>query len=208
MNRNVSLLIASLAVVALATDPVFAHHVMDGRMPATFADGLLSGLGHPIIGIDHFTAVVAVGCIAAAHRAGWALALGYVAAMMAGVAAHLQGMSVPAAEVLVALTVIGLGLLMLRKQAMSATVALASFVLVGLLHGYALGESIFGAERTPLYAYLVGLAVIQSVIALAAMTVTWTLTRKSAEPVSLRLLGAGVVGIGLAIFVQQVVPSA
>lgn len=208
MNRNVSLLIASLAVVALATDPVFAHHVMDGRMPATFADGLLSGLGHPIIGIDHFTAVVAVGCIAAAHRAGWALALGYVAAMMAGVAAHLQGMSVPAAEVLVALTVIGLGLLMLRKQAMSATVALASFVLVGLLHGYALGESIFGAERTPLYAYLVGLAVIQSVIALAAMTVTRTLTRKSAEPVSLRLLGAGVVGIGLAIFVQQVVPSA
>lgn len=208
MNRNVSLLIASLAVVALATDPVFAHHVMDGRMPATFADGLLSGLGHPIIGIDHFTAVVAVGCIAAAHRAGWALALGYVAAMMAGVAAHLQGMSVPAAEVLVALTVIGLGLLMLRKQAMSATVALASFVLVGLLHGYALGESIFGAERTPLYAYLVGLAVIQSVIALAAMTVTRTLTRKSAEPVSLRLLGAGVVGVGLAIFVQQVVPSA
>lgn len=208
MNRNVSLLIASLAVAALAADPVFAHHVMDGRMPATFADGLLSGLGHPIIGIDHFTAVVAVGCIAAAHRAGWALALGYVAAMMAGVAAHLQGISVPAAEVLVALTVIGLGLLMLRKQAMSATVALASFVLVGLLHGYALGESIFGAERTPLYAYLVGLAVIQSVIALAAMTVTWTLTRKSAEPVSLRLLGAGVVGIGLAIFVQQVVPSA
>lgn len=208
MNRNVSLLIASLAVAALAADPVFAHHVMDGRMPATFADGLLSGLGHPIIGIDHFTAVVAVGCIAAAHRAGWALALGYVAAMMAGVASHLQGISVPAAEVLVALTVIGLGLLMLRKQAMSATVALASFVLVGLLHGYALGESIFGAERTPLYAYLVGLAVIQSVIALAAMTVTWTLTRKSAEPVSLRLLGAGVVGIGLAIFVQQVVPSA
>jgi urease accessory protein len=32
--------------------------------------------------------------------------------------------------------------------------------MVGLIHGYALGESIYGAERTPLAAYPVGLAVI------------------------------------------------
>jgi urease accessory protein len=37
---------------------------------------------------------------------------------------------------------------------------LALFVMVGLIHGYALGESIYGAERTPLAAYPVGLAVI------------------------------------------------
>ena len=46
--------------------------------------------------------------------------------------------------------------------------ALALFAVVGLIHGYALGELIYGAERTPLYAYLLGLAVIQSAIALAA----------------------------------------
>jgi hydrogenase/urease accessory protein HupE len=46
---------------------------------------------------------------------------------------------------------------------------LALFVMVGLIHGYALGESIYGAERTPLAAYPVGLAVIQSAVALAAM---------------------------------------
>ncbi len=39
----------------------YAHHVMGGRMPATFAEGLLSGLGHPVIGIDHLAFIVAVG---------------------------------------------------------------------------------------------------------------------------------------------------
>jgi urease accessory protein len=42
---------------------------------------------------------------------------------------------------------------------------------VGLIHGYALGESIYGAEHTPLAAYLIGLAVIQSVVALSAMSI-------------------------------------
>ena len=43
---------------ALAADPALAHHMMGGRMPATFGEGLLSGLGHPIIGLDHFAALV------------------------------------------------------------------------------------------------------------------------------------------------------
>ena len=58
-------------------------------MPATFSEGFLSGLGHPIIGIDHFAAVVAVGCLAAAHRIAPALAIGFVLAMIAGEALHL-----------------------------------------------------------------------------------------------------------------------
>lgn len=53
-----------------------------------------------------------------------------------------------------------------------------------------------------------GLAVIQSAVALAALNVTRWLVRGSVEPAGLRLVGAGVAGIGLAIFVQQVVPAA
>ncbi len=37
-----------LASIALLIDPAFAHHVTGGRVPVTFADGLLSGLAHPI----------------------------------------------------------------------------------------------------------------------------------------------------------------
>lgn len=209
MRRNLripSLLLASV-VAAVAAEPAFAHHVMGGRMPATFGQGLLSGLGHPVIGLDHFAAVVAIGCLASLHATGVWLALGYVLAMMAGVAVHLMGATLPGAELWVALSVIALGAVLLTRRAMSAAAALALFAAVGLLHGYALGESIYGAEQTPLVAYLIGLAVIQGAIAVAAMSVARLLMRRMAEAAPLRLIGAGISGIGLAVFVQQIVPA-
>jgi len=208
MNRLLVRLVFSVSAVALGAAPAFAHHVMGGRMPATFAEGILSGLGHPVIGLDHFAAVVAVGCLAAAHRAGPALALGFVMAMMGGVVLHLQGTTVPAAEIMVALSVIILGAIMLRGQNLATGAALTLFALVGLVHGYALGESIYGAEQTPLYAYLLGLAVIQGAIALAAMSIARAVARRSADLSPLRLIGAGIAGIGLAVLMQQIVPGA
>lgn len=208
MSRKSTSLGLALLSVALTAGPAFAHHVMGGRMPASFTDGLLSGLGHPIIGLDHFAAVVAVGCLAAAHRAAPALALGFVLAMIAGAAAHVQGASVPSAEILVAISVIGLGAMLLRSRPMPAGAALTLFALVGLVHGYALGESISGAEPTPLYAYLLGLAVIQIAVALAAMSVAQLIAKKSADLSPLRLVGAGIAGIGLAMLMQQVTPGA
>lgn len=205
MNRTQTRLILVFAALTGLTEPAFAHHLMGGRTPATFGEGILSGLGHPIIGLDHFAAVVAVGCLAAAHRAGMALAVGFVLAMIAGVALHVHGATVPGADLLVALTVIALGALMLRRRAMQASAALALFACVGLVHGYALGKSIYGAEPTPLYAYLMGLALIQSAIALAAMGVARVLLL---EGLRLRLLGAGITGVGLAVFMQQVIPAA
>lgn len=200
-----SRLFAAIAAIAILAEPAFAHHVMGGRMPVTFGEGILSGLGHPVIGLDHFAAVVAVGCLAAAHRQGAALAVAFVVAMMCGVAVHLQAVTVPAAEILVAVSVILLGAILIRRSDLPLAGALALFVLVGLIHGYALGESIYGAERTPLYAYLLGLAVIQSVVALSAMSIARIVARKDA--VKLRLIGAGIAGIGLAVLVQQIIPA-
>ena len=194
-----------VAGLFLAAEPALAHHVMGGRMPATFGEGFLSGLGHPVIGLDHFAAVVAVGCLAAAHRAGAVLALGFVAAMMLGVAAHLGGATVPGAELLVALTVVGLGVAVVRTPPLPVAAAVALFVAAGLVHGYAFGESIYGAERAPLAAYLLGLAVIQAAIALAALNVTLALVRRGPTPV--RLIGAGVAGIGLAFLMQNIAPA-
>lgn len=68
MNRRTTSPILALGVLAWLAEPAFAHHLMGVRTPASFAEGILSGLGHPVIGLDHFAAVVAVGCLAAAHR--------------------------------------------------------------------------------------------------------------------------------------------
>jgi urease accessory protein len=204
MKRPLTVMLIPAALAALSP-PAFGHHLMGGKMPSTFTEGILSGLGHPVIGIDHFAAVVAIGCLAAAHRAGAALAVAFVAAMMCGVAVHLQAVTVPAAEIMVALSVFALGTILLRRRDLPLAAALALFVVVGLIHGYALGESIYGAERTPLVAYLLGLAVIQSVVALAAMGIARGFAKSDA--VKLRLIGAGVAGIGLAVLVQQIIPA-
>src|SRR3569833_2389404 len=121
--RRLTAIGCGLAGLFFAAEPALAHHVMGGRMPATFGEGLLSGLGHPVIGLDHFAAVVAVGCLAAAHGAGVRLAVGYVLAMMAGVAVHLMGASLPGAELWVAASVSGRGAVLLMRRELAAGAA-------------------------------------------------------------------------------------
>ncbi len=193
----------------LAGDAALAHHVMGGKLPASVSDGLLSGLGHPIIGADHLAAVLAVGILAAAHRLGPMLVVAYVLAQIGGAAVHMQGTSVPGAEILVALSVVALGALLIVERVLSQMVILAAFVLTGLFHGYALAESIVGAEPAPLYAYLAGLAAIQSVIGLSALAVV----RQLSVPVAtqhgtVRLIGAGIVGLGIGAVMTQLVGAA
>lgn len=208
MNKKTPIFWLIFASAALMVDPAFAHHVMGGRMPVTFADGMLSGVGHPIIGLDHFAAVVAVGCLAAAHRAGPALVIGFVLAMIAGVAAHVRGATVPAAEIIVALSVIFLGAMLLRNRQIPTAAVLSLFIGVGLIHGYVLGESIYGAETSPLTAYFIGLAAIQSVVALTAMFAARAVVQRQTDVQNVRLVGAGIAGIGLVALMQQIVPAA
>jgi hypothetical protein len=118
---------AAAALVIALIEPAMAHHPMGGRLPGSFTEGLLSGLGHPIIGLDHLAAVLAIGALAAAHRAGVALALGYVVAMILGVAVHLQGVTLTGAEFLVAPSVILLGVLLARKSVVQSGALLGLF---------------------------------------------------------------------------------
>lgn len=200
-------LLGGLLLLAM-TEPAWAHHVMGKKLPGTFLEGALSGLGHPIIGLDHLAAVVAVGCLAALHRSGTALVIGYLLAMVAGAAIHAQGVTVPASEALVALSVIALGAVMVWSRPVALAGALSLFFVVGLLHGYALGESIVGAERTPLVAYFVGFAAIQAAIGLAVMAAARVIVDPVARELApVRLVGAGIAGIGIAILVLQVMPA-
>src|SRR5215218_6836998 len=87
-----------LAVLAMAAEPAFAHHVMGGSTPSTFGQGLLSGLGHPIIGIDHLAFLVAVGVVVGLARLNLVLPLVFVGASAVGVLLHVKGVTIPAVE--------------------------------------------------------------------------------------------------------------
>jgi urease accessory protein len=192
-----SRMLGVLAVVLVAAvQPAWAHHVMDGNLPQTFLQGLLSGFGHPVIGIDHFAAIVGVGILAALAGRSAAVVLAFSVAVIAGVGLHLGGMDLPATELLVGLTTLLLGALVIVRQSMGAGLAALLFAVAGLVHGYALGESIMGAEASPLVAYLLGLLVIQTAIAVAVYGVVLALARWPARTTGLTAVGALVALVG------------
>ena len=195
------------SVFCLAAAPAFAHHVMGGRTPSTFLEGLLSGLGHPVIGPDHLAFVVALGLVVGMAGLNLALPALFVAAMAVGVVVHVGGIGLPAPEVIVAISVLLAGLLIAAGRALPVVAWGALFAFAGLFHGYAFGESIYGAEASPLWAYLVGLVLSQSVLAVGIALAARHMGA-GVSGLAPRLVGAAIVGVGLTTLVLQVVPGA
>jgi urease accessory protein len=160
-----------LSLVALLPLPAAAHHPMGGAMPETLWQGFASGIGHPVIGLDHLAFLVAAGVLAAALPRSSALRVlaSFLIASMAGVALHLAGIGLGPTEALVAASILIAGLALLMTRRVSAGALLAGFALAGLFHGHAFAEAVIGAEATPIIAYLAGLAVIQVALMLGAM---------------------------------------
>ena len=76
-------LVGALALVATAT-PALAHHPLGGMPMETFAHGLLSGVGHPLLGFDHLFFVIAVGIAALFTGAERLAPAAYIGAMLVG----------------------------------------------------------------------------------------------------------------------------
>lgn len=184
------LLALTLAGLVAAT-PALAHHVMDGQMPSTFVQGLLSGLGHPVIGFDHLAALIGVGLVASRFARGLALPAFWVVAMAAGVGLHLASADLPHAELLVALSVVIIGIAATLRTTLPYAAIAALFAIGGAVHGYALGESIVGAESTPLVAYLIGLIVIQTALTIGIAFAARRFANASLQVPSLQLRLAG-----------------
>lgn len=151
---------ALAAVTILAPSLAFAHHPTGGMMPTTLWHGFLSGIGHPVLGPDHLAFIVGIGLLMAiSRRLAW-LPLAFVATLIPGVLVHAAGIGIGPAEVIVALSVAVLGIALLAEARISPAVMASAVAVAGFFHGYAFGETIVGAEPTPILAYLVGLAVM------------------------------------------------
>ncbi len=196
------LLALTLAGLAAAT-PAFAHHPMGGMTPANFTQGLLSGLGHPVIGLDHLAALIGVGLVSSRFARGLTLPAFWIVAMAAGVALHLASADLPYAEALVALSVVAIGLAATVRTTLPYGLIAALLAAGGAVHGYALGESIVGAEATPLAAYLAGLVAVQVALTTGiALAVRFVSKGSLAMPSPrLRLAGLAVAVTGAATLV-------
>jgi urease accessory protein len=196
MKTPVSFIAAGLFALLPALG--WAHHPMGGQVPGTFVQGLLSGLGHPIIGLDHAAFIVASGFLLAMARRGmWGIAA-LVAGSLVGAVLHLAGWSLAGGEGLVAVSVILVGGLVASRRAIQLPWLAGVLGVAGILHGHAYAESIIGAEAAPLGAYLAGFSLIQLAVAATGFFAHRRLIAKRESLVSpaSSVLGSAVAGVG------------
>ncbi len=196
--RKLYLGIAAVTCLGLlsAAHPVFAHHALGGQVPSNFFEGFLSGLAHPVLGLDHFAFVIAIGLLSIGQQNSFLIPAAFVLTAMAGTGIHVLKYDLPLPEVIIACSVIAFGamLLLSRKPNWLALVGLGA--VAGLFHGYAYGESIVGAQMTPLVAYLAGFTFIQYAVAIAALMIGNALSSKFGGMKMLRFAGLAISAIG------------
>ena len=199
MKRLTIAAAAPLLATPLLATPALAHHPLGGAPMETLAHGLISGVGHPVLGFDHLFFIVAVGIAAAFTGRPLTAPLGYVAGMLGGCVLIIGGVALPAVEAVIALSLVVAGVVLMSGRALGPAAAVALFGLLGLFHGWAFGGSIAGQEggmAAPVIAgYLIGLAATQWAIAIGA---GWLARRgaASAGAIQPRLAGGVVAGAG------------
>jgi urease accessory protein len=151
--------------------------------------GLLSGLAHPLLGPDHLLFLVALALVGLQRSGRWMLTL--LAVGLAGTALGLVWPGLPAAELLVSLTLVVEGLVVLRR--LPQMLLLPAFA----MHGYVLSSTVIGWESTPIATYLLGLLLSQGGLLLLAL-VTLRGVAQRLDGQGRTLLAGSLIGIGTA----------
>ena len=136
------------AVFVFAPAMAFAH---SGHGDTS---GLTHGFSHPITGIDHVLAMVAVGVLAAqlGGRALWLVPLGFVAIMAGAAAVGMAGIPLPFSEAGISLSVIVLGLAVAFRLSLPELAAMALVGFFAVFHGHVHGAEMPAAASGALYA--------------------------------------------------------
>jgi urease accessory protein len=184
-----SLLLAVIVVAATASGT--AAHTF-GAQGAGFAQGF----AHPLSGIDHLLAMVAVGLWAAqlGGRALWAVPAAFVGMMALGGIAGGVGAPLPMVELGIAGSLVVLGVLVALSSRLPVAVSAALVGLLALFHGHAHGTEL--PETASALAY--GLGFIAATAALHGLGVAVGVTlRRDAARILVRIGGAGIAATGL-----------
>ena len=187
-----------VAMAALAGRPALAH-IIDGSA----AGGFLGGFAHPLFGLDHVVAMIAVGLWGAflGPPAIWLLPIAFPMVMAFGGVIAILGVPVPGVEIGIALSAIVLGgmiALAARPPLIGAALIVAAFA---IFHGHA-----HGAELPPgsdAVAFSVGFVMATGLLHLTGIAFG-LLTRWPAGRIGVRAAGIGIALVGAAFLSKAV----
>lgn len=158
--RSTVAIVGALAGALMVSSPALAHT----GLPTSAADGVL----HPLRGIDHLLAMVAVGVVAATakdRRLVWLAPAGFLAGMLFGGIAGIAGLGFPAVEAMIAASVVVLGVLIVTGTRISGLWLPVLAAAFGAAHGHAHGAEL-PAGTVPVV-YVAGFLAVTAALHLA-----------------------------------------
>lgn len=182
---------AALGLLLLPT-PVGAHEAFDA------AGGFVSGFGHPLRGLDHLIAMVAVGLWGALLGAPalWLLPVAFPLMMAVGGVLGIAGVALPAVETGIAVSGVVLGAAVAAAWRPPLVVAAVIVAVFALLHGHAHGTEL-PSSASPL-AYSLGFVLATGLLHVAGIGIG-AAARGPSGRIAVRLLGA-VIAVTGAVF--------
>ena len=177
--------------------PSLAHaHVGIGE-----TDGFLHGFGHPLTGLDHLCAMIAVGLWAAqtGGRAIRAVPLTFVSVMLLGGAPGMAGTQFSLAETGIAVSVLMLGVFIAAAVRLPLPASVLIVGLFALCHGYAHGAEM--PVSASALGYAGGFALATALLHLAGIGVVISI-EKIASAKFVRFAGGAIVLCGVLLWVR------
>ena len=188
-----------LALAAALPAAAFAHTGVDGHTHLDFMTGFL----HPLTGMDHLAAMVAVGLWSAlaARRAGPELLwgpLGFAGMLLAGALLGLQGVQLPAVEPMIAASLLVTGLLVVTRWHVPSIAAAFIVGVFAVFHGLAHGYELAAAPSA--WATLAGMLTATVLLHLTGLGAGWVL--RGASVWLPRVAGAAVALFGVTLLAR------
>lgn len=161
---------------------------------------LFAGLQHPLSGLDHITAMIAVGLLAALKRGRvlWLWPLTFVGVMLIGGVLGMAQVQLPFTEPAILASVVVLGLLLALAIDLPVAVGAAIVGVFALFHGHAHGAEAAGVGGL---GYMIGFALTTAALHCAGIAPVLGLQTARLQPL-VRLAGVACALIGMALAVQ------
>ena len=188
-SKNATKVILALGATLL---PVFAHaHHVAGETA-----GFISGFSHPVHGLDHILAMLAVGLWATQleRRALWMVPGAFVGLMAAGGALGLSGLHLPLVEAGIVASVLVLGSFIAVAARFSVTTAMMLVGAFAMFHGFAHGSEMPVSASS--VSYLAGFMVSTAMLHLCGIALGMA-SQVSLDKRWIRLAGVGIAVAGL-----------
>ena len=186
-THNIALIVIALALLPFAAN---AHVIAEDS-------GFIAGFWHPVLGLDHFLAMLSVGILSTqiGGRAIWTVPAAFVTMMTVGGVIGFQQIDILFSEYILSFSVFALGFAIAAARKMPALLAMVFVGMFGIFHGYAHGLEMPAVAKA--FPYASGFVLATASIHIAGVFIGLGAKKLKDGTTLLRYAGAIIAGMGL-----------